>query len=60
MTQGGPLDSTNVLVYAIYKNAFEFFNVGKASAIAYVLFVIILVLTLVQWNLRKKIVYIED
>lgn len=60
MTQGGPLDSTNVLVYAIYKNAFEYFNVGKASAIAYVLFFIILVLTLVQWNLRKKLVYNED
>lgn len=60
MTQGGPLDSTNVLVYAIYKNAFEYFNVGKASAIAYVLFTIILVLTLVQWNLRKKLVYNEN
>lgn len=59
MTQGGPLDSTNVLVYAIYKNAFEYFNVGKASAIAYVLFVIILVLTLLQWNFRKKLVYNE-
>lgn len=60
MTQGGPLDSTNVLVYAIYKNAFEYFNVGKASAIAYVLFFIILVLILVQWSLRKKLVYNED
>ena len=60
MTQGGPLNSTNVLVYAIYQNAFEYFNVGKASAIAYVLFVITLVLTLVQWNLRKKLVYNED
>ena len=59
MTQGGPFDSTNVLVYAIYKNAFEYFNVGKASAIAYVLFAIILVLTLVQWSLRKKLVYNE-
>lgn len=59
MTQGGPLDSTNVLVYAIYKNAFEYFNVGKASAIAYVLFTLILVLTLIQWNLRKKLVYNE-
>ena len=28
MTQGGPLDSTNVLVYAIYKNAFEYFRAG--------------------------------
>ncbi len=60
MTQGGPFESTNVLVYAIYKNAFEYFNVGKASAIAYVLFIIILVLTLIQWNLRKKLVYNEE
>ena len=59
MTQGGPFDSTNVLVYSIYKNAFEYFNIGKASAIAYVLFVIILVLTLIQWHFRKKIVYNE-
>lgn len=60
MTQGGPFESTNVLVYAIYKSAFEYFNVGKASAIAYVLFIIILVLTLIQWNLRKKLVYNEE
>lgn len=59
MTEGGPFDSTNVLVYAIYKNAFEYFDVGKASAIAYVLFVIILVLTLIQWHYRKKLVYNE-
>ena len=60
MTQGGPFDSTNVLVYAIYKNAFEYFNVGQSCAIAYVLFVIILVLTLFQWSLRKKLVYTEE
>ena len=59
MTQGGPQDSTNVLVYAIYKNAFEYFKIGHASAIAYVLFVIILTLTLIQWQLRKKLVYSE-
>jgi len=59
MTEGGPFDSTNVLVYAVYKNAFEYFNAGKASAIAYVLFFIILVLTLFQWSLRKKLVYNE-
>lgn len=59
MTQGGPLDSTNVLVYAIYKNAFEYFKIGEASAIAYVLFVIILTLTMIQWQLRKKLVYNE-
>ncbi|MBQ7126397.1 sugar ABC transporter permease [bacterium] len=59
MTQGGPLDSTNVLVFSIYKNAFEYFNVGYASATAYVLFLIILILTLVQWRLRKQFVYNE-
>lgn len=59
MTQGGPMDSTNVLVYAVYKNAFEYFKVGQASAIAYVLFAIIFVLTLIQWQLRKKLVYNE-
>ena len=59
MTQGGPFDSTNVLVYSIYKNAFEYFNVGYSCAIAYVLFAIILVLTLIQWSLRKKMIYNE-
>lgn len=59
MTQGGPDNSTNVIVYAIYKNAFEFFDVGKSCAMAYVLFVIILALTLLQWHFRKKLVYIE-
>lgn len=59
MTQGGPLDSTNVLVYAVYKNAFEYFQIGKASAIAYVLFAIIFVLTAIQWKFRKKLVYNE-
>ena len=59
MTQGGPLDSTNVLVYSIYKNAFEYFNVGKASALAYVLFAIVLILTIFQWHIRKKMVYLE-
>ena len=60
MTQGGPNNSTNVLVYWLYKNAFEFFNIGKASAVAYVLFIIIFVLTMIQWNLRKKWVNTEN
>lgn len=54
MTKGGPMNSTNVIVYWLYNNAFEFFKVGEASAIAYVLFFIILILTLLQWKLRKK------
>ena len=54
MTEGGPQNSTNVLVYWLYKSAFEFFEVGKASAIAYILFIIIFVLTIIQWQTRKK------
>ncbi len=59
MTQGGPFDSTNVLVYAVYKNAFEYFKIGNASAMAYVLFAIIFSLTIAQWKMRKKLVYNE-
>lgn len=54
MTEGGPQGSTTVMVYWLFKEAFEYFHVGKASAIAYILFVIILVLTLIQWTTRKK------
>lgn len=60
MTEGGPENSTMVLVYSIYKYAFEYFEAGKASAIAYILFAIIFVLVLCQWKLRKKIVYNEE
>lgn len=59
MTQGGPLESTNVLVYWIYKNAFDFFEIGKASAGAYVLFLIILNLTIIQWITKKYWVFNE-
>ncbi len=54
MTQGGPLDSTNVLVYKLYQNAFEYFDIGEASAIAYILFIIIFLLTIVQWIFKSK------
>ena len=54
MTQGGPNNSTNILVYWLYKNAFEYFNLGKASSLAYILFVVIGCLTLFQWKIRTK------
>ncbi len=54
MTQGGPENSTNVIVYWLYRNAFELFNIGKASAAAYILFIIIFVLAIFQWKLRTK------
>lgn len=59
LTGGGPKNSTNIMVYWLYKNAFEYYNMGKASAIAYILFAIILLFTLIQWNIRKKWVFYE-
>lgn len=48
MTRGGPLNRTLVLVYYLYERAFGSFRIGYASAIAFVLFVILFTLTLVQ------------
>ena len=47
-TQGGPLNSSLVLVYYIYERAFKFLEVGYASSAAYVLFAIVIVLTYFQ------------
>lgn len=54
MTQGGPVNSTNMLVLYIYQNAFQFFEAGYASAISVVLFAIMIFLTLVQLRSSKK------
>ena len=48
MTGGGPMNSTMVLVYYIYRQAFEFYRSGYASAVAWFLFAVILVLTILQ------------
>lgn len=53
MTQGGPSDSTNVIVYSIYKYAFEYFDIGKSCALAYILFGIIFLLALIQRKVVK-------
>jgi ABC-type sugar transport systems, permease components len=54
MTQGGPGDSTSVLVYHMYVQAFRFYNFGYGSAIAWVLFLIIFVVTLIQWKRQDR------
>ncbi|WP_396653090.1 carbohydrate ABC transporter permease [Metabacillus arenae] len=60
MTNGGPGNHTKVLVYYIWENAFKLFDFGYASAIAIVLFVIILFFTLIQWGARRKWVFHEQ
>lgn len=60
LTGGGPGNSTTVLVYYLYQQAFRFNDFGYASAISVLLFVIVLVLTLVQWQSRKRWVFNEN
>ncbi|MCF8260896.1 MAG: sugar ABC transporter permease [Melioribacteraceae bacterium] len=54
LTSGGPLGSTKVLVFFVYEYAFKFFEMGYASAAAYVLFVILIVLTMIQVRYMKN------
>ncbi len=54
LTQGGPGTATHTLGYYIYIVAFKFFRMGYASSIAWVLFVITFIITVVQWRGQKK------
>jgi multiple sugar transport system permease protein len=56
-TRGGPLYSTTVIVYYLFDQAFNFFRAGLAAAAAYVLFLAILVVTMVQFWLGKRLVH---
>ncbi|MBR4748090.1 MAG: sugar ABC transporter permease [Abditibacteriota bacterium] len=59
MTGGGPAGSTTTVEYYLYNTAFENFNMGYASAIAWFLFVIILILTLITWKVGGRVVNYE-
>jgi multiple sugar transport system permease protein len=56
---GGPRNSALFIVMYLFKRAFEFFQMGYASAIAWMLFLIILLFTLAQFRLSKRWVYYE-
>jgi ABC-type sugar transport system permease subunit len=61
MTEGGPGNSSNVIVYYIYENGFKFFDWGIASTLTTILVVILLVLTLVIFGVfGKRITYTAD
>jgi len=51
---GGPFDSTRSLVMHIYQTGFQFFRMGGASAVAWVLFLIVLVFTILQFRLQSS------
>lgn len=54
LTQGGPGTSTTVLALYIYREAFQFYDMGLASAAAWAMFVIIFVVTIIQWIGQKR------
>jgi multiple sugar transport system permease protein len=57
MTGGGPNGSTTTIIYYIYNNAFEWFHMGYAAAISWVLFLIIFVITLLKWRFYGRNVH---
>ena len=59
ITQGGPQNSTNTLVYSIYEYGFKFYKIGDASAIGVVLLVIISIFTVVYFKLLSKKVHYQ-
>lgn len=56
MTNGGPAGSTTTVEYYLYQTAFEKFNMGYASAIAWFLFAVILAVTLLTWRVGGRVV----
>lgn len=57
LTQGGPANTTLTLSFFVYQNAFRFFKMGYATAMAYVLFAVTLLATALQFRLQKRWVY---
>jgi multiple sugar transport system permease protein len=57
MTNGGPANATSVYIYYLYENAFSFGRMGYASAMAWLLFAVIALVTFVQWRLQKRWVF---
>jgi multiple sugar transport system permease protein len=55
MTGGGPAGATSVMVEQIYKNAFSYYKMGYASAISWVLFALIFVVTLAQHLAQRRL-----
>lgn len=57
MTKGGPNDATISVAMFLYIQGFQFLSMGYASAVAWVLFFIIFVLTIINWNARRRWVF---
>ncbi len=54
MTQGGPLQSTVSVLYFMYEEGFKWWNLGSASAVAFVLFLVIFAITALQLRYTRR------
>ena len=54
LTEGGPDEATNVIVYSIYRDAFFNYRFGSAAAQSVILFIIVMLITLVMFRIEKK------
>jgi multiple sugar transport system permease protein len=59
LTDGGPANATRTMVYHIWQEAFVFLEMGYAAAVAWVLFFIVFLMTLLQWKLQRRWVHYE-
>ncbi|OGW79100.1 MAG: hypothetical protein A3G33_03835 [Omnitrophica bacterium RIFCSPLOWO2_12_FULL_44_17] len=57
MTGGGPNGSTTTIIYYIYNNAFQWHNMGYAAAISWILFIIVFIITVLQWRMFGRVVH---
>ncbi|MFB2607808.1 sugar ABC transporter permease, partial [Rhizobium phaseoli] len=57
---GGPGSATATLGFAIYQKGFTNFQMGYASALAWVMFVMIMALTILQFHMQRKWVHYDD
>lgn len=54
LTQGGPGSSSSVMAYYVYRTAFEYFDMGYANTLAWALFLLVFIVTLIQWKLQDR------
>ncbi len=59
MTEGGPGESSNVLIWYLWENAFIYLQLGVAAAVAWIMFVILMALTGLQFRVGRRWVYYE-
>lgn len=54
LTQGGPGNSSSVMAFYVYRTAFEYYETGYANTLAWALFALIFLVTIIQWKLQAK------